>query len=47
MLDWQLPKNKKSPTAPIADVKDAQKYVAPLNSNLDLFQLVPHGSNRK
>ena len=47
MLDWQLPEKKKFPTAPIADVEDAQKSVAPLNSNLGLFQLVPQGSNGK
>ena len=47
MLDWQLPEKKKFPTAPIADVEDARKAVAPLNSNLDQFQLVPRGSNGK
>ena len=47
MLDWQLPEKKKFPTAPIADVEDARKAVAPLNSNLDQFQLVPRGPNGK
>ena len=37
ILHWQIPKNKKFPTAPITDVEDSQKYFAPLNSNLDLF----------
>ena len=47
MLDWQLPEKKNFPTAPIAYVEDARKDVAPLNSNLGLFQLMPRGSNRK
>ena len=41
ILDWQLPENKNFSTSTIADVENAQKYVAPLNSNLDLNQLVP------
>ena len=47
MLDWQMPEKKNFSTVPISDVEDAQKYVSPLNSNLDLFQLGPRGSNRK
>ena len=47
MLDWKLPENQKFPTAHIADVEDSQKYVAPLYSNLYLFQLITQGSNRK
>ena len=37
MLDWKLLEKKKFPTAPIADVEDACKDVAPLNSKLDFF----------
>ena len=44
---WKLPHNKKFPTAPIVELKDYRKYVAPLNSNLDFFQLVTQGSNYK
>ena len=47
MLYWQLPEKNKLPTAPILDVEDSQKSVAPLYSNLDLFQLITRGSNRK
>ena len=47
MLDWQLPEKNKLSTATILDVEDSQKYVAPLYSNLYLFQLITQGSNRK
>ena len=47
MLDWQLPEKNNFPTSPIVDVEDSGKPVAPLNSNLDLFQLDPQGSNSK
>ena len=47
ILDWQMPKGKKFPTDHISDVEDAQKYVAPLNSNFNFFNLCPGGLTGK
>ena len=45
MLDMQLPSKESLPMAAIANLEDARKAVAPLNSDLSSFQLKPRGAN--